>query len=103
MAILGAVLGDIIGAQYEFNRPKNLDWKNVPLLGEYGVGFTDDSVMALAIKKALDEGLDLVETMVDVGRRYPFCGYGGNFYHRFPLYFSHVWPSKCKWMLQRHL
>ena len=81
MAILGAVLGDIIGAQYEFNRPKNLDWKNVPLLGEYGVGFTDDSVMALAIKKALDEGLDLVETMVDVGRRYPFCGYGGNFYH----------------------
>lgn len=81
MAILGAVLGDILGAQYEFNRPKDLDWKNVPLIGKHGVRFTDDSVMALAIKKALDEDLDLVETMVNIGRHYPFCGYGGNFYH----------------------
>lgn len=81
MAILGAVLGDILGAQYEFDRPKDLDWQNVPLLGDHGVGFTDDSVMALAIKKALDEDLDLVETMVDVGRCYPFCGYGGRFYY----------------------
>lgn len=81
MAILGAVLGDILGSQYEFDRPKNLDWKNVPLIGSTDVEFTDDSVMALAIKKALDEGLDLVETMVEVGRKYPFCGYGGNFYH----------------------
>jgi len=80
MAILGAVLGDILGAQYEFDRPKDLDWQNVPLLGDHGVGFTDDSVMALTIKKALDEDLDLVDTMVDVGRRYPFCGYGGRFY-----------------------
>lgn len=81
MAILGAVLGDILGAQYEFDRPKDLDWKNVPLLGENIIGFTDDSVMALAIKKALDENLDLVETMVKVGRHYPFCGYGGNFFY----------------------
>lgn len=43
MAILGAVLGDILGAQYEFDRPKELDWKNVPLLGNHGVGFTDDA------------------------------------------------------------
>ena len=81
MAILGAVLGDILGSQYEFNRPKKLDWKNVPLVGKYGVGFTDDSVMALAIKKALDKNLDLVETMVTIGRHYPFCGYGGNFHY----------------------
>lgn len=81
MAILGAVLGDILGAQYEFDRPWDLDWKRVPLLSDTGAGFTDDSVMALAIKKALDNDLDLVETMVDVGRHYPFCGYGGNFYN----------------------
>lgn len=81
MAILGAVLGDILGAQYEFDRPKDLDWKNVPLICKHGVRFTDDSVMALAIKKALDEDLDLVETMVNIGRHYPFCGYGGNFYY----------------------
>jgi hypothetical protein len=31
MAVKGAVLGDILGAQFEFDRPKNLDWKNVPL------------------------------------------------------------------------
>ena len=81
MAILGAVVGDILGAQYEFDRPKDLDWKNVPLISDNGVGYTDDSVMALAIKKAIDEDLDLVETMVEVGRRHPFCGYGGRFYY----------------------
>ena len=81
MAILGAVLGDILGSQYEFDRPKDLDWKNVPLIDTDGIGFTDDSVMALAIKKALDEGIDLVDTMVDIGRHYPYCGYGGKFYY----------------------
>ncbi|MCR5054863.1 MAG: ADP-ribosylglycohydrolase family protein [Lachnospiraceae bacterium] len=83
MAVKGAVLGDILGSQYEFDRPKNLDWKNVPLIdpGRIGEGFTDDSVMTLAIKKALIEGKDLVETMVEVGRQYPFSGYGGRFYH----------------------
>lgn len=80
MAVKGAVLGDIIGAQFEFNRPKNLDWKNVPLIGNAFMEFTDDSVMTLAIKKALLEGKDLVETMVTVGRKYPFAGYGGKFY-----------------------
>ncbi len=87
MAIKGAVLGDIIGAQYEFNRPRNLDWKNVPLLAGRGVGFTDDSVMSLAIKKAIVEsGGDLksdklVETMVSIGRKYPYSGFGGRFFN----------------------
>lgn len=31
MAIKGAVLGDILGSQYEFNRPKNLDCKTYRL------------------------------------------------------------------------
>ena len=33
MGVKGAILGDIAGSQYEFNhmRPKDLDWKNVPL------------------------------------------------------------------------
>lgn len=81
MAIKGAVLGDILGAQYKFDRPKDLDWEHVALLSDQGVGFTDDSVMSLAIKKALVEGKDLVETMVSVGREYPFCGYGERFYN----------------------
>ena len=81
MAILGAVLGDILGSQYEFNRPVDLDWKNVALIGNREVEFTDDTVMMLAIKKALDEELDLVDTMVQIGRYYPHCGFGGRFYH----------------------
>lgn len=81
MAVKGAVLGDILGAQYEFDRPKNLDWENVSLTIGDAIGFTDDSVMALAIKKALVEEKDFVETMVSVGREYPFCGYGGRFYN----------------------
>lgn len=80
MAVKGAVLGDILGSQYEFNRPKNLDWKNVPLVGGLPMGFTDDTVMILAIKKAFTTGEDLTETMVKVGRKYPNCGYGGRFY-----------------------
>ncbi|MCR4797280.1 MAG: ADP-ribosylglycohydrolase family protein [Lachnospiraceae bacterium] len=80
MAIKGAVLGDILGSQYEFNRPADLDWKNVPLISGLPIGFTDDTVMMLAIKKAILEGTDLTETMVAVGRRYPHSGYGGRFY-----------------------
>ena len=77
MAVKGAVLGDIIGAQYEFARPKDLDWKKVPLITNKWAGFTDDSVMTLSIKKALVTGEDLVKTMVTIGRRYPNSGYGG--------------------------
>lgn len=77
MAVKGAVLGDILGSQYEFDRPLDLDWKNVPLISGLPMGFTDDTVMTLAIKKAIVEGLDLTDTMVRIGRRYPDCGYGG--------------------------
>lgn len=52
MAIKGAVLGDILGSQYEFNRPKNLDWQNIPLIIDDKAKFTDDSVMMLAIKNS---------------------------------------------------
>lgn len=79
MAIKGAVLGDILGSQYEFNRPENLDWQNIPIIDDKAK-FTDDSVMMLAIKKALIEDSDLVKTMVTIGRKYPFCGYGLKFF-----------------------
>lgn len=81
MAVKGAVLGDILGSQYEFGRPKDLDWKNIPLDGGVGLYATDDSVMTLAIKKAYLDKLNLVETMVEIGRHYPNCGFGGNFYY----------------------
>ncbi len=80
MAVKGAILGDILGSQYEFDRPKNLDWKQVPLVGKRKIGFTDDTVMTLAVKKAILEKTDLVETMVAEGRKYPFSGYGERFF-----------------------
>ena len=79
MAIRGAILGDIAGLQYEFDRPKYLDWKSCELYTRR-CRFTDDSVMSLAIKSAVDNGLDYQNEMIGLGRLYPDCGYGGNFY-----------------------
>lgn len=76
MAIKGAILGDILGSTYEFGRPKYLGWVNVPLLDEKTAHFTDDTVMTLAVKKAIIEGRDFTDTMVELGRKYPDRGYG---------------------------
>lgn len=77
MAITGAILGDIAGSQYEFSKPDNpLSCK----LFTNKCRATDDTIMSLAIKKAIDNNLDYVKTMQEVGRHYPNCGYGRNFY-----------------------
>ena len=80
MAILGAILGDIAGSYLEEHRGADLDWKNYKLFQE-NCQFTDDTVMTLAIKKAIDEQLPLKETMQAVGREHPFCGYGKTFFY----------------------
>lgn len=80
MAVIGAVLGDISGSQYEFSRPENLDTLNCELFTEK-CKFTDDTVMTLGVKKAILEKKDLKNTMRELGRLYPDSGYGGNFYH----------------------
>ncbi|MBO7364649.1 MAG: ADP-ribosylglycohydrolase family protein, partial [Lachnospiraceae bacterium] len=46
----GAILGDMIGAPYEFDRGKKT--KDFELFGP-GVEFTDDSVMTVAVADAL--------------------------------------------------
>ena len=46
----GALLGDMIGAPYEFDRGGKT--KDFPLFGR-GVHFTDDSVMTIAVAEAL--------------------------------------------------
>lgn len=81
-----AILGDMIGAPYEFDQsPKT---KTFPLFGRDSV-FTDDSVMTIAVAQALLEvrpGEPREETKKRVaasmqtwGRRYPNAGYGGRF------------------------
>ena len=81
----GAILGDMIGAPYEFDRsPKT---KEFPLFSKE-TWFTDDSVMIIAVAEALldangmaDEDVKaaLVSSMRKWGKRYPNAGYGGLF------------------------
>ena len=82
----GAILGDIIGCPYEFDRsPKTKDF---PLFIR-GSLYTDDSVMTIAVAEALldTRGQDrperrsaVIRSMQKWGRRYPDAGYGGRFY-----------------------
>ena len=82
----GAILGDMIGAPYEFdrgNKSKEFDMFNDQ------VEFTDDSVMTIAVAEGImNAGLDadeknmkaeIVKSMKFWGRKYPDAGYGNRF------------------------
>lgn len=82
----GAILGDIIGSPFEFDRgDKTKDFK----LFSRRSYFTDDSVMTLAVCEALLKvGQDatvkeiedaVISSMQSWGRKYPHEGYGGYF------------------------
>ena len=80
----GAVLGDIIGSPYEFDRGKKR--KDFPLFSAES-GFTDDTVMTIAVAEAFWDAPEdetvirrrLIDSMVYWGRRYPDSGYGLRF------------------------
>ena len=84
----GAILGDMIGAPYEFDRGNKT--KQFPLFCRESQ-FTDDSVMTIAVAEALlglesdadDAAVRLAVTsaMREWGKRYPDAGYGGRFWH----------------------
>jgi ADP-ribosylglycohydrolase len=71
--MIGAIAGDIIGSVYEHGRIKRKDF---PLF-DPRCRFTDDSVLTVAVAKAILEGQGYQEVLLDVGRRYPEAGYGG--------------------------
>lgn len=71
----GAIAGDIAGSIYECNPTKRTD---LPIFAP-GCKFTDDTVMTLAVAHAILEGRGYAECMVDIGNKYPRCGYGRNF------------------------
>lgn len=96
--MIGALIGDIIGSRFESNNHRSKDFEL--FVPECRV--TDDSIMTLAIGKALVEAgkaeiLPLVpaekaaaftklqklavQYMQKIGRNYPDCGYGGLFQH----------------------
>lgn len=94
--MLGAIIGDIVGSRFEFNNHRS---KEFDLFAE-GCFATDDSIMSLAVAKAIMEaskvkdpsvrGYDsdfhsalsdlTVKYMQEIGRKYPNCGFGGMFY-----------------------
>ena len=83
MAIIGAVLGDIAGSQYEFTRmrPKDLDWKNCELFTKK-CRFTDDTVLTIGTKKAILEDKENPNFGLwyqKMGISHPNAGYGGMF------------------------
>lgn len=73
--MLGAIAGDIIGSAHEFGLTKTKDF---PLFGPE-CGFTDDTVMTVAIAQAILTDGDYRRAALDFGRRYPGRGYGGSF------------------------
>ena len=81
----GAILGDIIGSPYEFDRGDKT--KDFPLFGPDSK-FTDDTVMTVAVAEALmnakgqSDGqikAELIRSMRQWGGKYPGAGYGGSF------------------------
>ena len=83
--MLGAIIGDIVGSRFEWNNHRNKEFD----LFTTECFPTDDSIMTLSVAKAILESKedfsDLSEKtknfMQKIGRNYPDCGYGGNFFN----------------------
>ena len=83
----GAILGDIIGSPYEFDRSGKT--KDFPLFSPES-RFTDDTVMTVAVADAFlsfpagasDEAIrqQLIRSMQRFGRLHPGIGYGAKFF-----------------------
>lgn len=83
----GAILGDIIGSPYEFDRGDKT--KDFPLFSRHST-YTDDSVMTVAVAEVfLDAQPDADEKWIRQrlinglrywGRKYPYAGYGRRFH-----------------------
>lgn len=84
---IGAILGDIIGSPYEFDRGDKTE--DFPLFSSRSK-FTDDTVMTVAVAKALADAYgmgkeiarqSLIKNMVYFGKLFPRAGYGSRFVH----------------------
>ena len=81
--MLGAIIGDIVGSRFEFDNYKGKDFELFTSKNE----ITDDSIMTIAIAKALmeskDDYTDLKEQAVywmrTIGRAHP-SSYGARFW-----------------------
>ncbi len=74
--MIGAIVGDVIGSVYEWDRIKTKDF---PLL-QRRCTFTDDSVLTVAVAEAILTGRSYADAIRKLGSRYPDAGYGGMFH-----------------------
>lgn len=87
--MLGAIIGDIVGSQYEWRNNKSKDGPFFAAACHY----TDDSLMTLAIARAFvlrrerwrEDGFQrfVIEKMVEMGRAHQACSWGKSFYEWF--------------------
>lgn len=88
--MIGAIIGDIVGSRFEFNNHKSKDFK----LFTDDCFITDDSIMTIAVARGLINFQDnynnvsestikdnVIRYMLEIGRKYPGCGYGARFYN----------------------
>ena len=88
--MLGAIYGDIAGSPYE---PNTTYWWNQSIPGDFaifgpGSHITDDSLMTLAVAKALvisksdmeSYQRNLIDCMRDIAHKHPNVSWGTNFY-----------------------
>lgn len=88
--MIGAIIGDIVGSRFEWDNYKSKDFE----FFTEDCFPTDDSIMTIALAKAIMETWDgtgdvdydklrenSVKYMLEIGRNYPDCGYGGMFWH----------------------
>ena len=83
--MIGAIIGDIAGSRFEWHNHKSKEFE----LFTNRCGPTDDSIMTLAVAKAIMNCAgdysrlesESISCMQEYGRRYPDAGYGGRFYH----------------------
>ena len=73
--MIGAIAGDIIGSVHEFGRTRTKDF---PLFTP-DCAFTDDSVLTVAVARAILTDGNYKRAVLELGRRYPNAGYGGSF------------------------
>ena len=73
--MLGAIAGDIIGSVFEHDPIKTTEFR----LFKPGCRFTDDTVLTVAIAKAIRTGEPYATCLSNFALRYPARGYGGMF------------------------
>ncbi len=76
VCLIGPLVGDLCGVPYEFNPQR--DASRIDLNHPYR-SLSDDSVLTLAVAKAILERRPYGDAIFDLAQRYPLAGFGGMF------------------------